>query len=268
MTAALANGGTNRLLAAECFPTLRSANALVMTSTDGASWTTAPEQPSLRGQPTLGVAVRDGAFVAVGGADGTKRSATWTSLDGIAWTRGPDGPALQAGVMQGIIPVGNSLVAWGFSIDPEVCPAPMLWRSGDGVTWSLVSDRVGVQSLWRSVSTAAGTTIGLTVVGTTGGGPLDLTTADGVTWSAHDLPDDLRYGPIIAWGNGFLAGGAQSLWSSPNGDGWSIVSTPRVQFQLLATGPGASIGIGDATDPGNDQFVSGNDIWLGPAGPG
>lgn len=268
VTAALARGHTNAILAAECFPTLRSADAVVMTSTDGLTWTTVPEQPSLRGQPMLGITVRDGAFAAVGGADGTRRSATWTSSDGIAWTRGPDGESLQAGVMQGIVPVGNTLLAWGFSIDQEVCPAAMLWRSGDGVEWSLVSDPVGVQSLWRSISTAATATIGLTVVGTNSGGAVDLTTADGVSWSAHDLPDDLEYGPIIAWGNGFLAGGAQSLWFSPDGDGWTIVSTPQVQFQLLAAGPGVSIAIGDATNSGSDLFVSGNDVWLGPAGRG
>ncbi|MBI2781641.1 MAG: hypothetical protein HYX55_07600 [Chloroflexi bacterium] len=266
VTTALAREGPHPIPAAACFPTLRSADALVMTSTDGVVWTTVPERPSLKGQPMLGVAVRDGGFIAVGGADGTRRSATWTSPDGVAWTRGPDSPALQAGVMQGVLPIGDALVAWGFFIDPDVCPAPMLWRSVDGSEWSLVSDPVGTQSLWRSISTAATATMGLTVVGTTAGGPLDLTTADGTTWSQHVLPDDLTYGPIIASGGGFLAGGAQSLWRSPDGDKWAVVSTPQVQFQLLATGPGGTIAIGDATDPGSGPFVSGNDVWLGPAG--
>lgn len=167
--------------------------------------------------------------------------------------------------MQGVIAVGQTLVAWGFSIDEEICPAPMLWRSIDGTAWSQVSDAVGLQSLWRSLSTAATATIGLTVVGSTSEGARDLTTSDGATWTAHDLPGDLAFGPIIAVPTGFLAGGSEALWFSTDGAAWAVVAKPRVQFGLLAAAPGATIAIGPATNAGSDPFVTGTDIWLGPA---
>ena len=207
VVAAVARGSAGAALAVQCFPSVRSANALVMTSTDGATWTTVPDSSALHGQPMLGVAALRGSLVAVGGADGTKRSAVWTSTDGQQWTRAPDSATLRDGVMQGVIAVGDALVAWGFYLDEEICPAPMLWRSTDGVAWSEVSDPIGLRSLWRSVSTAATAGVGLTAIGTTGGRAVDLTTSDGYAWTAHDLPEDLDYGPIIAVPGGFLAGG-------------------------------------------------------------
>lgn len=266
VVAAVARGPARAKLAAQCVSSLRSANALVMTSTDGATWTTVPDQPSLRGQPMLGTVAWNGSLVAVGGADGIGRSAAWTSPDGQRWTRAPGSPALNAGAMQGVIAVGGTLLAWGFYLDEEICPAPMLWRSSDGVGWSTVDDAVGLQSLWRSMSTAATATVGLTVVGTGAGQALDLTTTDGATWSAHDLPDDLAFGPVIAVPDGFLAGGTQSVWFSPDGAVWNLAATPGAQFDLLAASPTATIAVARAASVVADLFGGGNDIWLGRAG--
>jgi hypothetical protein len=264
VVAAIARGSTGGTLAVQCVPSVRSANALVMTSTDGATWTTVPDSSALHGQPMLGVAALHGSLVAVGGADGTKRSAVWTSADGQHWTKAPDSATLRDGVMQGVIAIGETLVAWGFYLDEEICPAPMLWRSTDGVAWSEVTDPVGLRSVWRSVSTAASAGVGLTAIGTTGGRAVDLTTNDGFAWTAHDLPEDLDYGPIIAVFGGFLASGAQALWFSPDGASWTVLARPRVQFGLLAAASGATIAIGQATNDGGDSFGAGTDVWLGP----
>ena len=166
--------------------------------------------------------------------------------------------------MQGVITVGDALVAWGFYLDEDICPAPMLWRSTDGVAWLEVSDPVGLRSLWRSVSTAATDGLGLTAIGTTGGRASGLTTSDGFAWTAHDMPEDLDYGPIIAVPGGFLAGGAQALWFSPDGAGWTVLARPRMQFELFAAAPGSTIAIGPATNDGSNLFDTGTDVWLGP----
>jgi len=237
-------------LAATCYPVLVSADALVITSSDGQHWSAVPDSAVLHGQPMLGVAVRpDGLFVAAGGADASNRSASWTSKDGRSWTRAPDSEALRAGVITTVVAMGTTILAAGFHrSEPFACPESDLWRSKDGLRWSVVAKdaSVGTEALGRPL--AANTSRALSLADPYGARA--LTTIDGETWSWLQMPADGPTGPLAALPDGFVASGSESLWFTTDGTGWTSMSPPRQGSYKLGVSPDAIIAIG-------------GDIWLG-----
>ena len=238
---------------------LGSADAAVLTTTDGVTWTRVPDSRVLRGQPMLGVTEFQGGFVAAGGADGSGRSAAWTSPDGRDWTRAPDSAALQAGWIGDIATLGNSVVAVGGSACGNTGGVPRAWSSVDGRTWSLAPGLVSGTCCGAAYHVAAGKTIAASdgVASAPGGGDLAGTTwtsTDGMTWAPHPQPDRADpswIGRIAAASDGFLEAGG-GLWASPDGVTWTPVAPADSGLTGIAIGPNGALAVGES-------------IWAGPA---
>jgi hypothetical protein len=257
VTYAVGSEGPRVITAATC-EGLASADAAVLTSTDGATWTRVPDSPALRGQPMLGVTARDGGFVAAGGADGSGRSATWTSPDGRHWTRGSDAAALRAGWIGDVAALGTTVIAAGGTACGNEYGVPRAWRSTDGRTWSLApalvackcsgsAMHVAVSGNQAVISGRAGTQAGAEPVAVT------WTSADGSHWILHPQvgqADPAWIGGIAATPDGFLAAGA-GVRASHDGVDWTEVVPRDVPFRGIAVGPDGALAVGDQ-------------VWIGP----
>jgi hypothetical protein len=139
-------GGAGMLVAVGGSDT--AATALV--STDGATWTAAPEQEALQGAEMTSVAFQNGAFVAAGALTGPgdtfpSTPAIWHSPDGLHWSlvlRGESGQRISQVVSAdaGFVAIGGYFPSAGWSYD-AADPIPpsdtlQLWFSADGETWS------------------------------------------------------------------------------------------------------------------------------------
>ncbi len=119
-------------------------------STDGATWTAAPEQEALQGAEMTSVTFRNGAFVATGVVTGPADTypatpAIWHSPDGLHWSlvlQGESGQRFSQAVStgEGFVAIGGHFPSAGWSYDPASPTPPsdtiQLWFSADGETWS------------------------------------------------------------------------------------------------------------------------------------
>jgi hypothetical protein len=124
--------------------------ALAFVSTDGATWTAAPEQTALHGAEMTSVTFGNGTFVATGlvssSSEGVAATpAIWRSPDGLHWTlvlRGEPGQLIRQAVSTdaGFVAIGGQFPSAGWSYDPAAPNPPrdtiQLWSSADGETWS------------------------------------------------------------------------------------------------------------------------------------
>lgn len=248
-----------RVVTAATCERMAGADAAVLTSTDGITWTRVPDSRALRGQPMLGVAAFHGGFVAAGGADGTGRSATWTSPDGRHWTRASDDAALRAGWIGDVATFGDSLIAVGGSACGNMGGVPRAWRSADGRSWSLetglfrgsccgAAQRVAVSGTLAVVAGSVSTQDGGEPAGAT------WTGTDGSHWIVHPQtaqPDLSWLGRIVATTDGFLLA-EEGVWTTTDGVTWTNVVSPSLNFGSIAVGPGGTLAVGD-------------EIWMGPA---
>jgi hypothetical protein len=132
------------------------ANAIVWTSTDGASWTQVPDHPDFQGAEMHGVAATEGRVVAVGYANDEARGifaapAAWTSTDGLAWRRAeviddvvpvrtpPFSGAIEGAIMGPTIRTSNGWISTGSAITGGAPGGVFLdlpiWTSVDGTRW-------------------------------------------------------------------------------------------------------------------------------------
>jgi hypothetical protein len=124
--------------------------AAAFVSSDGATWTAAPEQKALQGAEMTSVAFRNDAFVATGSVTGPgdtfpSTPAIWQSRDGLQWSlvlQGESGQRISQVVSAeaGFVAIGGHFPSAGWSYDPADPIPPsdtiQLWFSTDGVSWS------------------------------------------------------------------------------------------------------------------------------------
>jgi hypothetical protein len=124
--------------------------ASAFVSSDGATWTAAPEQEALQGAEMKSVAFRSGAFVATGVMTGPADTfpstpAIWRSPDGLHWSLVLQGGSVQrisqvVSAEEGFVAIGGHFPSAGWSYDPADPNPPadtiQLWFSADGETWS------------------------------------------------------------------------------------------------------------------------------------
>jgi hypothetical protein len=168
------------------------------------------------------------------GSDGTVARA-WVSTGAGSWTAGTVSPLSGAGgeaTMDGCAAVGSGWIAWGQTPGPQGRAAPALWRSTDGVAWSL--GRPSTLDVAGSSPLTDLATSGSTWVAVSGGSPAAVadpadplsTVADPVvapsTTPASSEPD-----------------GDAGVWASPDaGATWTRVRTlgaPWSEAEELST---------------------------------
>jgi hypothetical protein len=206
-------------------------------STDGQTWTRAPDQASLEGRTMADVAPRPGGgWIAVGSLAGPSHFRgfeTWSSSDGLTWQLiGSMDEVLPAGVTT----VAAGLVAWGTDCT-DVCGPPKraaLWTSADGATWRRAPAQPSL--VGGQIDDAAPTSDGSLAVGTTydaeGNGVASAwMSKDGLSWSRTALPDGSGYRGfrLSSRGDDLVAVGRHDVgndttsgtWTSSKGSPWT-----------------------------------------------
>lgn len=196
----------------------------VLTSSDGEAWTLA----AARGTTLSRVAFGGGRWLALG-----YQGALWSD-DSIVWHATP-------GLPEG----GATDLAWGAGVFVAVTPMEGAYVSTDGVVWERGDPLEGYQ-VWTVSWTgsefvaSAIDEIGRELT------PVFLHSRDGRTWRSTPAPDPYpRTSRVVGVGTREFVVCAGSLYSSENGESWTIVPMDRylldvdaVAGHLLATAQG------------------------------
>lgn len=213
-------------------------NGLVITSSDGISWTRQGSAIPLN----YGITFGNGQFVAVGGFTSPSLGLIMTSPDGSAWTLRTTNilttNILTTNILTGITYGDGQFVAVGRS--------GTVLNSRDGINWT--RNNSGTKNYHNGVVYGNGRFV---LVGWGGGdsGPI-RTSPDGITWTAQNAGMSYPLHSIAFDGSQFVAvGGLQSpfttIISSPDGVIWTQHSCPTSHVWLgVAYGNGQFVAVG------------------------
>jgi hypothetical protein len=244
-----------------------AADAVVLTSPDGLTWTRVPHDVVTfggnGGQQMFGVTVGGPGLVAVGRdgpvADGEGDAAVWTSLDGFTWSRVPHDEDVFGGEgeqrMVSVAAGGLGLVAVGFDRPAEQGEGnAAVWTSPDGFVWSRVP---------HDESVFGGESRQMMLSVTTGGPGLVAVGSDGHPYDEDDAPDD-------------ESAQDAAVWTSLDGFTWSRVPHDESAFggsgeqrmvSVAAGGPGL-VAVGSVTGEHQTGPYEKTDaaVWTSPDG--
>ncbi len=168
--------------------------ALILASEDGRHWKRRAENEEGR----LGsVAFGDGRWVSVGwnlSRDRVYSQTVLTSSDAGTWVREEPPQGL---VLRQIVWTGTHFLLTGAEADAEEY-VQKLWRSSDGVEWTLLVAPEGLGPL----------AVGPLGVATGHDGKMSFSDDSGSTWTTTTLPEVTRVDAIWPEGNGFAATGS------------------------------------------------------------
>jgi len=155
-------------------------NGRAMTSTDGKTWTVAPDIEVMHGVRLGGIASGSSSFVVVGSIESgsTRTGATWSSVDGKKWVPGSADPSFAGALLTSVVAGGPGFVAAG-----SIGANGAVWTSTDGATWTHVDDAATFAG--RPIVDIAGKPGALAIVGNDTAGGHAWTSTDGKTW--HDV---------------------------------------------------------------------------------
>jgi hypothetical protein len=201
----------------------RKRSAKVWTSTDGLSWTRAPDSSSFQGAGMQAVIATDDGFVALG-TDARNRLTAWHSPDGVAWDRGtvkqPGKKGLETG-LRSVVDGPGGLLALGVFIGQDYAGHRM-WRSTDGETWAPTRSP-DVQSVDVLVAIPDG--YWLLGHDEMGNDNAFWRSADGLTWERIEGLPWLRDAAVSDDGT-VAAIGVATIWASDDLTDWQEVWLP------------------------------------------
>jgi hypothetical protein len=269
-------------------------------SSDGLSWTFAPDASSLHGSLGGGthmsdVTETDSGWLAVG-ADQKPcqfvcplgaQSVIWTSTDGLHWKRPPHSRALDSSLMAGVVRGGPGYVAVGSN--GKLPSIAVVWVSTNGRTWTRLADRPifhapsGTDQTFGASMTGVaagpdGTIVSVGLVGTQGdvGSALAWWSANGRTWTSaagERFVMGQLFG-VAATPTGFIGTGPSGavscrggIWSSLDGHSWDCVAKERPFTDFAAYSAAGSpdleivVGFGRPTSAGHTLAAS---VWVRP----
>jgi len=199
-------------------------NQTVMTSPDGATWTSRNSADDTK--TWLGVTYADGRFVAVAQGTSTRSAAVMYSTDGINWTSGV-APSPTTRGWQAVTYGGGLFVATSGTCSG--C-ADQVMTSSDGVTWTTRSS--SASKSWGSIAYGDGLFV---AVSNYGGGVRVMTSPDGITWTSRTAAVSQAWSEV-RYGNGTfvaVAGGSgltDRVMSSVDGINWSLGTAQSITF--------------------------------------
>jgi len=237
----------------------QSGQMAAWTSSDGLSWTMAPDATSMHPAAgnsfhVAGVAPVSGGWMAVGqelppcmGGCLPLRAVVWTSPDGKTWTRVPDAPAFDAGAMEAVIQWKGTYVAVG-----RTGKYATVWTSSNGTTWSKAPDSTAFHA-----PTGTDQEIGAGMAGIAAGS--DRLVAVGQVYSQGDV------GSALAWHSADT-----TTWTSATGDLFlhgQVFAVAAVPTGYLAVGPSGAPsclgGIWSSADGATWKCVAGDAAFEG-----
>ena len=174
--------------------TLHLNRASIYTSSDGLTWSPIPEDgaPAAPYESEITDIVAGGpGLVAVGHSGLT--AAVWTSSDGFEWTRVPHDPEVFGKDSEETELLGIAADAAGFVAVGGISDNAMgVWKSTDGVNWSVVPLDPEVMNPSHSLTTIVSTEQGFIVGGDGGGGDAGAWfSPDGFSWTRLETGDAL-----------------------------------------------------------------------------
>jgi hypothetical protein len=214
---------------------------MIMTSSDGVSWTTSGTTNVL-----YGIAYGNSTYVAVG-----DQGMIITSSDGASWTSRTSGTWNS---LYGIAYGNNTYVAVGYD--------GTIVTSSDGMNWT--SRTSGTRNWLRGVTYGNGTYVAVGL-----GGKI-VTSSDGVNWTSRTSDNwNSSYG--VAYGNGmYVAVGDNgingSIMTSSDGVNWTHL-TPELERVAYGNGTYVIVGQGGTIETSSDganwtSRTSGTMTWL------
>jgi sugar lactone lactonase YvrE len=237
----------------------------ILSSPDGASWTSNPAGPVFPARIELQAFTFGGKMWVIGGSDGTGATFgdVWSSPDGVTWTQevasAPFGPRYghTSFVMNGQM--------WVIGGQGSMGPLADVWSSPDGVTWTQQTSSAAFGPRFRHSSAVMNGK--MWVIGGQGSSALSdvWSSFNGVTWTleaAGSFPARESSSTVVfdnhLWviGGGSLSGILNDVWSSPDGSTWT---------QVLASAPfSARLGHTSLAFNGKIWVVNGSlspDVW-------
>jgi hypothetical protein len=251
------------------------ARAIALRSTDGSTWSPVDGLAADQGSAAVAAAQAGTAVVLVG--HDPSGATAWVLDPHGGWTRAPDQASLRvpyaAGGMTSIVPFADGFAAAGYRDDPtRALASAAVWRSGDGLRWTLDAD---------TRSFAGGRILGLAAlgdsliaVGTAG----SQTTGPAAAWRwtaatgwrrASVPPGGGAMRAVVATPTGLVAVGVNgtdagaAAWTSADGTTWQPVPDQPafhfydlpVRLQALVVAGGSLVAGGWRSDPGKGSSV-------------
>jgi hypothetical protein len=259
------------------------AQPIVFASADGRSWASLAELPGDGPGSALAVVATTSRTVIVGSAG--QAAASWASASGGPWLAAPaqsalEGPSGGNAAMTSVAALGGQVIAAGYIDDPASgSQTGAVWRSRDGLTWSLDESSAtfaGAQILGLAVK---GSTI--VAVGTLGdptyGSAAAWWWSEGQGWRRAEVGgSDGAMRAVTATTGGFVAVGhgpgdhGAATWTSSDGSAWEPASDQpafhhgdsAVRMLSVTAGPGVILAGGLRQDIGNGAAAA----WLSSDG--
>ncbi|MGH2462422.1 MAG: hypothetical protein ACRDFZ_02205 [Candidatus Limnocylindria bacterium] len=279
--------GSAGAVGCEICPGIETYTGMIWISTDGRTWDEVAV-PQAEGGSLYEVASGPGGLVAVGtqavGSIGQQQ--VLVSADGRAWTRLEGTPFDMPGTVVNDIAGGSIFVAAGSVPEPEQGGWPAIWTSANGRDWVEAYRSSEEGWIYQTVRSDSGwTAIGAVWRPVDGGVnemllPVVWDSADGRTWSQHDLPLPVTANAgvaqaIVNAGPGLVAVGwanyppfeppgpvnGYAAWLSADGGSW--VPAPVTPDMLEDIGGGLLVYASD-----DRVFGIGSGCRCGPGVPG
>jgi hypothetical protein len=185
-------------------------DTLVLTSTDGSTWSQVPLGDLAQVGSLSDVVAFQAGLVAVGSVwdpNDRQHAIAVASADGLTWQASTDRD-LRNAYMSGIAAWGDGVAAVGCRLGADgLCDRPSVWTSVDGLEW----DRVAMpRSAGEPNAVASGDGL-LVVMGVSSaiadGRPVISTTRDLSTWTRRELGFEGSLGPAVIKGDQVFAAG-------------------------------------------------------------
>ena len=175
--------------------TIGDVAATVWTSVDGAEWTRVIPSEGVFGYTNTemyDVVAGGPGLVAVGHFGGI--GSVWTSADGLEWERVPHDPDVfgngsEGTELFGVAAKDSGLVAVGRVTDDNTMG---VWRSTDGISWSIVPLDPAVLNEGDELATVISTEQGFIAAGETMGDAAAWFSPDGLVWTRLNTGDTFR----------------------------------------------------------------------------
>ena len=201
---------------------LLAPRAVFWASADGQAWQRVPDVDDFAGVRVEGLAVEDGAVVAVGTVYAGKEptgAVSWRSADGTTWRRSPASGDLEAGQMHSVSAGAKGLLAVGAELAGH---RALVWSSSDGLAWTLAPDSTSLDNFGLQIEMR------------------DVVRLD---------DRDIAVGHLV-FGTQYPTG---LVWQSTDGTAWTRSPTApvleQVKFAAVTGGPGWAIAVGDWGGP-------------------
>lgn len=210
------------------------------TSTDGVTWS-AHRDASMSWMADC--AYGDGVFYAAAGAP-------MTSTDGVTWTRGSGG----------FVPNHIRATAWGDGVFVGVGDNGRIATTTAGLSWETddtpASASLGDVAFGDGVFVAVGA-----------GGTVATSVDGGLSWTEQTVGSGGSWSRVVHGRDGFVIGGAGSIYASPDGIGWSLVNAASVT-PIAAVGPFLFGTAGAALHRSDDGGFTWTELRSDDSGPG